>query len=354
MPSMLATYIPAPTIRVAGQAPTGLLDQLIALTVEETVDGLARCELSADNWGSTNAGPGYLYADRSTFDFGTTIEVAIGPPDERATIFAGKVSGLEAAYSASTGATVTVLAEDALQGLRMTRRTRTFDKVSDADLVTQIATDHGLTPDVDLEGPTHSAVCQLNQSDLAFVRDRVLPLGADVWLDGTTLHVGSRQDDPIVLRYGHELLDLRVLADLAMQATEQRVAGWDVSAKDAVLEVAGESSLGSDLGTDLGGAGLVSRAFGDRPATTTLQTVTGAEEARVLAVGLYRERARRFVTGTGTVDGIAVLRAGRSVTLSGLGTMFDGTYRLCRVVHRYHRVTGYRTDIAVERMGIGQ
>ena len=215
----------------------------------------------------------------------------------------------------------------------MTRRTRTFENVTDADLVRQVVGDHGLTPDVDVDGPTHPVVCQLNQSDLAFLRDRVLPLGADMWLDGTTLHVGARRDEPIVLRYGHELLDLRVLADVAMQVTEQRVAGWDASAKEAVLEVGGPGvRSASDLGDDVGGGGLARR--GVRRAACHHHTADGDErraEARALAAGLYRERARRFVTGSGTVDGISALRAGRSVTMNGLGAMFDGDYRLRRV-----------------------
>ena len=108
-------------------------------------------------------------------------------------------------------------------------------------------------------------VCQLNQSDLAFLRDRVLATGRMCGWTARRCTSVERDDEPIVLRYGRELLDLRVLADLAMQATEQRVAGWDVSAKEAVLETADESSLGAELGQDAGGGGLLSSAFGDRP-----------------------------------------------------------------------------------------
>jgi phage protein D len=353
MVSSLSSYTPAPEVKLAGAVPDGFPDLLVAMTVEESVAGLARCELRLDNWGIAAGGPGYVFADRSTIDFGKTVEVAAGPPDERSTIFSGRITGIEAEYAAHAGPTVVVLAEDPLQELRMTRRTRTFEDLSDADVVEQIASDHGLTADADLDGPTHAALCQLNKSDLAFLRDRALPLAADVWLDGTTLHIGKRADDPIVLRLGRELLAFRVLADLALQATEQRVAGWNPSTKEEVLETADQSSLGSDLGSDLGGGGLLSDSFGSRPATTTLAGAVTAAEATALARGLYWERARRFVTGSGLADGLAGLRAGRSVSLEGLGAMFDGTYRLSRVAHRYDQVEGYRTAIEVERAGVG-
>lgn len=354
MSSSLATYTPAPQVTVAGQVPEGLADLLVAATVEESVTGLARCEIRLDNWAATADDPGYLFVDRGTYDFGAAVEVAFGPPDERATVFAGRIGGIEADFAADHGPTLVLLAEDALQDLRMTRRTRTFEDQSDADVVSQIANDHGLTPEVDLDGPTYAALSQLNQSDLAFLRDRALPHGADVWLDGRALHVGKHDDDPLVLRYGHELLSLRVLADVAMQATEQRVAGWDPDSKEAVLETADQGSLGADLGSDVAGSAVLADAFGDRPATTTMVCAVTTAEARTLASGLYRERARRFVTGSGVADGLAGLRAGRSVTLTGLGAVFDGTYRLSRVVHRFDLAAGYRTDIEVERSGIGE
>lgn len=351
MPSTLTSYSPAPAVTLDGAEPEGFAARLQAVTVEESVHGLTRAEVRLDNWGTAD-GPGYAFADRTTVDFGMAVEIKAGPPDERATVFSGRVSGIEAEYAADTGPTVVALAEDALQDLRMTRRTRTFEDSSDADVVERICSDHGLTPDITLDGPTHAALCQLNQSDLAFVRDLALPHGADVWLDGRTLHVGTRDDEPLVLRHGREVLSARLLADLAMQATEQRVAGWDPDSKEAVLETADQSSLGADLGSDKGGGGLLSDAFGDRVATTTVHRAVAAAEASELAKGLYRDRARRFVTGSLVTDGLPLLRAGRTITLADLGRMFDGTYRVTRVVHRYDLITGYRTEVEVERSGI--
>jgi phage protein D len=352
VPTSLATYAPAPEVRIAGRVPDGFSQLLVAATVEETVAGLSRCEVRLDNWGASGSGAGYVFADRSVLDFAAGVEVAFGPPDERSTVFSGRLTAIEAHYDIDSGPTVVLLAEDALQDLRMTRRTRTFEDVTDSDVVRTIAADHDLTAEVDLDGATYPELSQLNQSDLAFVRERVLPYGVDVWIDGSTLHVGDRDDDPVVLRHGRELLAFRVIADLAGQATEQRVAGWDADAKEAVLETATPSSISRDLGADLGGGALLAEKFGERAATTTLRRATTGKEARTLAAGLYRDRSRRFVTGTGTTDGISGLRAGRAVGLTGLGRMFDGAYRLTRVVHRYDLVAGYRTEIEVERAGI--
>jgi phage protein D len=354
MPSSVSTYTPTPDVTLDGDVPERMAGLLVSVTVEESVAGLARGEVRLDNWTSRAEGPGYFLVDRRTVDFGKRLQVRAGPPDERAVIFDGHITGIEADFAPDAGPTLVLLAEDALQDLRMTRRSRTFEESTDKDVIESVATDHQLRSEVDLDGPTHAAICQLNQSDLAFIRDRALPYGADVWTDGTTLFVGRREDDPIVLRHGKELLAFRVLADLALQATEQRVGGWDPEIKGAVVGTADQSALGADLGRDVGGGRLLSDAFQDRPAIATMHRAVSAEEADVIAKGLYRERARRFVTGSGVVDGIPGLRAGRSVTVTDLGAVFDGTYRLSRVLHRYDRAAGYRVEIEVERSGIGR
>src|SRR5262245_56337268 len=354
MPSSLATYTPTPEVALAGDAEA-LADLLISVSVEETTAGLARCEVRVDNWTTQSDGPGLLWRDRDLVDFGRALDITMGPPDERSLVFSGRITGIEADF-AGTDPTLVLLAEDGLKDLRLTRRTRVFENSTDQAAIEAIAEDHGLTAEVKLDGPTHGAISQLNQSDLAFVRDLALPYGADVWLDGRTLHVGQRDDEPVVLRYTCELLSVRLLADLALQATEQRVTGWDPETKQAVSESAGQSGLGAELGQDVGGGDLVSAVFGDkpRPAIATMHRAVTVAEAKAIAKGLYLERARRFVTGTGVVDGLAILRAGRSVSVVDLGPVLDGTYRLSRVLHRYDRAAGFRTEVDFERAGLGR
>jgi phage protein D len=354
MATELAIYGAAPEVLVDGSPLQDGAALLEALTVDEHVGGLSSCEVVLANWGSPGGNAGYLVTTREVIDFGATLEVVAGPDDERRTVFSGRITGIEANYPADAMPTLTMLAEDAAQDLRMTRRTRTFTDVTDADIVERIARDHELRADVDLPGPSHREVGQVNRSDLAFLRDRVATFGADVWLDNGTLHVGKRDDEPIVLRFGIELREVSIMADLSGQSTEQRVSGWDQTAKEAVDESAGASDLGAELAELVPGATALDEAFGGRPAVLAVPGSLTASAARELAVGLMRDRARRFVTGTATADGLPMLRAGRTVTLQRLGSMFDGDYRLARVVHRYDTIAGYRTDIEIERMGVGR
>src|SRR5690606_381170 len=134
---------------------------------------------------------------------------------------------------------LTVLAEDRFQDLRMARRTRSFEDVTDEDVFRRIASDHGLTPEIDAGAAVrHKVLAQVNQSDLAFLRERARAIDAEVWVKGDTLYVASRSrrgGEEIALAYGQRLHEFSVLADLAGQRTSFSVAGWDVGAKEPVL-----------------------------------------------------------------------------------------------------------------------
>src|SRR5436309_5576380 len=170
------------TISVEGKDDPRLGLGLLNMMIVEQTSGLYRCEATFSNWGSINGGIGFLYFDRRTLEFGKTFKVKLGSD----TIFNGRILGLEAHFPEGHSPELTVLAEDRFQDLRMTRRTRTFTDVSDADVARQLANDHGLSPNVSLSGPTYKLLAQVNQSDLAFLRERARTVDAELWMEGRT------------------------------------------------------------------------------------------------------------------------------------------------------------------------
>ena len=75
--------------------------------------------------------------------------------------------------------------------LRMTRRSRHFEQMSDADVIRQIAQDHGLSAEVDVPGSAHTVLAQVNQSDLAFLRERARAAGVELWVEDTRLRAAA-------------------------------------------------------------------------------------------------------------------------------------------------------------------
>jgi phage protein D len=337
---------------VAGRDRPSLTGGLLALRIEENVHGLYSCEATFGNWGAVGGSTGYLYFDRQILDFGKDFLVTFA--GER--IFTGRVMAVEADYHEASPPTLTVLAEDRFQDLRMTRRTRTWENVTDSTVFQQIAGDHGLTPDLSVQGPQHKVLAQVNQSDLAFMRERARSIDAELWMDDRTLRVRSRASrvgTPLRLGLGGGIRSLSVLADLACQRTSVEVSGWDVSAKDALHESAAEEVLGSELAGGESGPGILQSALGARKEAVVHSVPLSSGEARARAESLFRHRARRFLTGRGVAEPNAKLRVGASVRVDGIGPLFSGVYFVTEVKHVFDNRRGLRTEFAVERPGLG-
>jgi phage protein D len=349
-----------PTIKVDGTVEPRLNETLIDVMVEETSQGLFRCEARFANWGTRPQGAvGFLFFDGEILDFGEAFAVEIGEPGAAQQIFNGRIMGIEAQYPAGRPPQIVILAEDRFQDLRMTRRTRTFSDFSASDVVQEIASDHGLQAEIVLveSDPIREILAQLNRSDLAFLRELAASVDAETWVEDDTLHFQAwtaRDAGTIRLAYGKNLREFAVLADLAHQRSSVGVSGWNVANKEPINAAAGEESISGELNGLRSGGEILEQALGARHEQIVHSGPSDQAEAEVTAQYEYRRRARRFVTGTGTADGQANMRVGSHVELRGLGDYFNGTYYVRLVRHVFDSVDGYHTIFEVERPGIGE
>jgi phage protein D len=342
-----------PKISLGGRESDTLDKGMLSMRIQETIQGIAHCELALGNWGPVDGKQGFLYFDRKDVDFGKALTVTLS---EKA-VFTGRVTAIEGHYPEGSPPTITLLAEDRLQDLRMSRRTRTFVDMSDGDVIKQIAGDHGLTADVQLSGPTHRVLAQLNQSDLAFIRDRCRTLDAEVWVDDRKLLVRKRADrtaDVVELGYGNQLREFTVTADLASQATKVTVSGWDVAGKEAIKEAASASAVQSEVKGGDSGASILEDKFAARTATVAHHAPVTTTEAKGIAESRYRQQARQFVRARGLAETTPGLRAGRTVRLSNLGPLFDGEYYVTESLIVFNPVLGLQTEFGAERVAIGK
>lgn len=349
-------YAAAPAVTVDGRHDVTLDASLSAVLVEETVQGLARCELTLGNWGGRDGRVGFLWFDGDLVDLGAELVVTVGDGDRRGEVFRGRITGMEAQFPAGAAPGMVVLAEDALQGLRMARRTRSFEDVTDADVIQAVAADHGLTAAVDADGPVHRTLAQVNVSDLAFLRERLRVLDADVALDGRTLTVrpSAERGDPVAtFRQGNDLRELTVVADLANQCTAVTVSGWDPAAKEPVAASADAGTVAGELDGGRGGPDVLQDTLGPRVERLVHLAPATDAEARAYADHAMRAAARRFVTAVAVVEGDARVRPGRRLALAGVGPLFNGRYDIVAVRHHFDEVRGLLATVDLERPGLG-
>lgn len=348
----------APVFKVDGQVQASLARDLLRLEIDETTEGLKTCCAIFIGVGPASGGSEQLqYLDGSVVDFGKALEVSLGPAGNERIVFKGSVSAIEARFVEGRPPEVQVLAEDKLMKLRMTRRLKTYEQMTDADIASSIASEHGLTPDTAADGPSYDVVQQLNQSDLAFLRERARLVQAEVWADGDTLLFktrGNRTGTAVTLVQGNELLQAELRADLAHQRTKVVVSGYDASQRDTIEEEADASAVQGETSGGETGPAVLQRAFGDRVSRLVREVPLVSGEATAWAKGELLRRARGFVSVVGTTSGTPDLVVGSRITLERVGGPFEGGgYYATRVRHTYDLRQGHRTHFHAERATVG-
>lgn len=344
----LPTRPARPTITVAGASQPELEAALLAYRIHGSLEEMGMAEFTFANWGGEDAG--YRFYDRAVIDFGSEIVISI---DGRA-LFAGHITAIGGSYPEAGPPTITVCAEDRLQALRMTRRSRSFEQANLADVAQTVASAYGLTAQVAVNSAAAPLIAQVNQTDFAFLVDLARRFGASVSVEGDILHVRADHGTTAVeLRWAGTLRAFDVVADLVGQRNTITVSGWDVGGKEAASHTADASILAGELGSDTSGAALLEEKLAARHEVLAHCVPASRSEAREIAESALRAMARDFVTGEGLCETDPLIHVGARLKLTGLGRLFDGTYRATAVTHLFDPTTGAITEFRCDRIGIG-
>ena len=345
----------APVFEVEDRVVGELARDLMRLEVEEDTAGLktltARLLAHGPEPGSSEEAQ--LYLDGATLDFGKPLAVSIGPDHGARTIFRGFVSAIEAKFQEEQEPEVVLFAEDQFMKLRMTRRSKSYEDVTDAQIAEAIAAEHGFNVDADADGPGYDVVQQWNMSDLAFLRQRARLIQAELWFQEDTLHFKTREKrtgTELTLVQGNHIIHLEARADLAHQRTAVKVSGYDANQRDVIDEEAGPEAIDAEVAGGRTGLSIVERAFGERVSYRVREAPLADGEAAAWARAEMLRRARGFVQVAGTTRGTPDLVVGSRLTLERAGRPFNGPgYYVTRVCHTYDLIDGHRTHFSAER-----
>ena len=307
-------------------------------------------------------------SDAQLFQQGGTVTISMGygSADDLQPMIEGIITKLSPTFPESGTPTVRVEGHTKMHQLQGSKTTRTFQQMTDTQIVTQIAEKAGLAVQADDTQVSYDYVIQANQTDLEFIKARAARIHFELVVKGPTLIFrkaneastkiytlvwGNTQEG---LASGPNTLPLKSFTpsmNALQPPTSVEVRGYDVKNK---TEFVGSANAGSE-DTDMAGSKTGSQVAG------TLQTprkfvrvsipVASQAEADQHAKAILNNLAMSLVTGDASTIGIPDLRCGSVVEFKGLGPVFSGLYYIDNATHTIDG-GGYKTDISVKRNAI--
>lgn len=351
-------YIARPIIEVDDQINDMVQGLLKSMDLSESDQGMSSLELSFSN-SAAMEGRGndlaFEYSDNTLLSLGKSIRVWAGDNNEPVEIFKGTITAIEMQMDGTSEPKLMVLAEDALQKARMTRRTRLFEAASLDAVIRSVASDLGLQVDITGMDQDVDDQLQFNESDLAFLRRLTDRYDGDLQVVNDVLTVAPRSEirrNEVTLEMNSQLQRVRIMADLAHQVSKITFAGWDVAAGE---EIDVESDNSADCGPGQGqtGAEFLTESLGERSEHLPHIAARDDAEAQALVNAGFSQRARKFVCADGVSEGNPNLRVGTHLTLAGVGPRFENTYFVTKVRHQYDLENGYKTSFHAECAYLG-
>lgn len=348
--SQLKLYNARPTLRVDGQQSERADRLLQSLVLAEHEGGLSSLRAGFVNWESRDGGAaGAAFEDEALLKLGTELKVYGGEVAAPTELFRGRVSALEFAADADGPPRLVAYAEDGLAKSRLERRIETYENQSVADVARAVAQRAGLTPQISGVADVTDTWFQCSESDLAFLRRLLRRFGADAQVVAGELHVSPCDQvhrNDVELHLHSQLHRVRVVADLAHQATELRITGFDALQGQAFEGTGSGAALGPGQGRT--GASELQRVFQAREEQPSHVVAQSQTEARALAQAAFAARARGFVRVEGVCEGNPNLRVGSHVALKDVSPRFDNTYYVTACEHRWDVARGFETQFSAE------
>ena len=273
-------------------------------------------------------------------------------------VFKGEIVGLEPVVAAASSSVV-VRAFNRLHRLSRGQKTRTFERQSDAEIATTIASEAGLemgfaSPEISTK---YDHVFQHNQTDLEFLRARAALIGFDIWVEDRTLNFRRRTDAPEIAVGCAPARDDRAF----LRIFHPRLAG---TSAPSIVRVRGLEPPGGDeiLATAARRIIPLSPAGAEMktpPGTTidlgVVQMLGDEQSAHGAAAGTLAAVTKLDLGGEADTDGSPALHVGARVSLQQADSRFNGAYYVTGVQHRYGKDSqdGYHTLLRLVRSDRG-
>lgn len=293
---------------------------------------------------------------RGLFDFGAEVEIMMGYLDKKTmtVLMQGMITSVKTNFPTSGLPQLTVSGYDQSYPLTKNKRSQSWDKEKDSDIVKSIAKEHQLKPIVDDTEESHPKVEQNQESDYQFVEKLAKRNGFECYTQENKLYFqkpASNQKAIVTLEWGKGLVSFSPEMNIAEQVAAVEVRGWNVETKSEIVGIAKKQD---EYGRDpqkRSGAEYVEQMFKTPPTLYIRLPVRSKQDADRRAKSILKEKSEQLLTGSGESIGLPEIRANRNLELKGLGELFSKTYYIEQSTHTINN-SGYKTTFKVKETTI--
>ncbi|NJO78513.1 MAG: VgrG-related protein [Cyanobacteria bacterium RM1_2_2] len=365
MPSHASYLLSQPFLTIDGRpAPAEFTKDILKIVIEESLHLPAMFTIVLHNNylpASTDA-LNQPWRHQPYLEIGKKVEIGFGNSttqdpnfrDEKQNrLITGEITAIDVNFTRRSESHLILRGYDLSHRLHRGRHNRSFQNLTDSDIVQKIAQEIGLNVQSDDTGTARDYVFQENQTNMEFLRELSARHGFELFVQDNILYFRKPQSQSTLeLRWLRDINRFNVRMSSAQQVSAVEVRGWDYENKQSIVETASTEVVITE--TENGKGSEVANQFQSEPKMIVVdQPIFTADQAKRMAQSLCDELGGEFIEAEAQTDGNGnpEIRVGRVVDLKDLGN-YSGQYYITETKHHYHEKV-YSTDFTVRGLRDG-
>ena len=356
----MATYRALPKLEIDGKpAKDDFMEDILQISVEESLHrpGMFTLVIQNDYFPARKQDIAWRHKD--LLQIGKSVKIGFVSSTTKSPDFAeenknyileGEITGIDTNFTGKSQAPIIVRGYDASHRLHRGKHNRSFQNMSDSDIVKKIAEEVSIKiGKIDPSGVVHDYIFQSNQTNMEFLRERATRIGFELFVRDGKLNFRKpkAENEELTLTWLKDLHSFRVCVTSSEQVKEVEVRGWDYSQKRPIVSTAKSASLITN--TENGVGRETSDKFKGKIPTPKMivvdRPVFNPKEADAIAQALCDELGGQFISADAKAEGNTNIRPGKAVTLQDMG-QHSGKYYITETRHTYSERV-YSTDFSV-------
>jgi len=363
-------YIPNLLLEIDGRRETDeqirrLMEDILQVSVEESLHlpGMFTLVIKNDYFpGAAEQESPWRY--QSMLQIGKIVKVGFRSSttaaqefddEARGYVIQGEITAIETHFTQESQAPIVVRGYDVSHRLHRGRYNRSFQNMTDTDIINKIAKEVGITVgQAEASGEPHDYVFQENQTNMEFMRDRAIRLGFELFVrDGKLYFRKPKQEETLALKWLREIHSFRVRTSSAEQVKSVEVRGWNYGEKQPIVSVANatktvhtetKNGKGADSSTKFSSMPTPKLVVVDKPSFKP-------KEVDRLAQALFDELGGEYVCADAIAEGNPKIRPGCRIELKEMGN-YSGNYYVTETRHLFQKRV-YTTEFSVRGLRSG-